>query len=242
MRNALVPVNKLPVEILQQVPSWLPYVSEVVATSHVCRYWRAAFLSCPNLWTFLDCKSTPATRAYIERSGVSPLQISIRPGYSYNAFVYTIPHVQRWGSFSATVAGEEIEPVLAVLSGPSSAPKLYNLSIVPMIGFTEGDTVISKGKILGGVIPLLERLTLSNLKIEMRKLTAPNLTHLFLASSSPDFVDMTAVLDFFKRSPLLEEVELRYPGPRVADRHIQIAPLLSTIFVASFSGIGARCT
>lgn len=217
MRNALVPVNKMPVEILQQIPSWLPYVSEVVAASHVCRYWRAAFLSCSNLWTFIDCKSIPATRAYVERSGVSPLQICILPGYSYNAFVYTIPHVQRWGSFSATVGGEEIDPVLAVLSGPSSAPKLHNLSVVPMVGYAEGGTVTSKGKILGGLIPSLERLTLCNLRIEIHKLTAPNLTYLFLASPSPEFISMTAVLDFLKRSPLLEEVELRYPGPKIMD-------------------------
>ena len=216
MRNALLPVNKLPVEILQQIPSWLPYVSDVVATSHVCRYWRAAFLFYPHLWTFLDCKSTSATRAFIERSGVAPLDIAIRPGYSYEAFAYTIPHAQRWGTFDAMVTEEEMEPVFATLSGPCSTPKLYNLSVVPTIGH-EGGLTSFKGKILGGMIPSLQRLYLSNLKIDMHKLTAPNLTYLFLASTHPEFVDMTTLLDFLKRCPLLEVFELRYPGPRVAD-------------------------
>ena len=216
MRNALVPTNRLPVEILQQIPSWLPYVSDIIAASQVCRYWRAAFLSCPDLWTFLDCKSIRATRAFIERSGVVPLDICIRPGYSPEAFVYTIPHIQRWGSLDALVTGGEIEPVLATLSAPSSAPKLYNLSVVPMIGY-EGGFVTSKGKILGGVIPSLQRLYFSNLKVDIHKLTTPNLTHLFLASTRSEFIDMTTLLDFLERSPLLEDFELRYPGPRLVD-------------------------
>jgi len=216
MRNALVPANRLPVEILQQIPSWLPYVYEIVAASQVCRYWRAAFLSCPDLWTFLDCKSTRATRAFIERSGVAPLDICIRPGYSPEAFVYTIPHIPRWGSLDALVTGEEIGPVLATLSAPSSAPKLSNLSVVPMIGH-EGGLVTSRGKILGGVIPSLQRLYFSNLKVDIHKLTAPNLTHLFLASTRSELVDMTTLLDFLERSPLLEDFELRYPGPTGMD-------------------------
>ena len=216
MKNALVPVNKLPVEILQHIPSWLPYVSDIIATSQVCRYWRAALLSYPDLWTFLDCRSTRATRAFIERSGVAPLDICVRPGYSPEAFVYTIPHIQRWGSLDAVVTGKEIEPVLAALSAPSSAPKLYNLSVVPMIGY-EGGSTTSKGKILGGVIPSLQRLYFSNLKVDIHKLTVPNLTHLFLASTLSEFVNMTTLLNFLERSPLLEDFELRYPGPRGAD-------------------------
>ena len=216
MRNALLPVNRIPVEVLQEIPSWLPYVSDVVAASHVCRYWRAASLSYPGLWNYLDCKSTPATRAFIERSGVAPLIICIRPGYSLEAFFYTIPHIQRWGSFDAMVSAEEIEPVLATLSGPSSAPKLYNLAVVPMIGY-EGGVVTEKGKILGGVIPSLQYLYLSNIKVDIRKLTVPNLTYLFLASTRSELIDMTTLLDFLERTPLLEDFELRYPGPRIAD-------------------------
>lgn len=216
MKNALAPANRLPVEILQQIPSWLAYVSDIIATSQVCRYWRLAALSCPSLWTFLDCKSTPATRAFIERSGVVPLDICIRPGFSPEAFVFTIPHIQRWGSLDALVTGEEITPVMATLSALNSAPKLCTLSIVPMIGYN-GGFVASKGKILGGVIPSLRRLYFSSLKIDIHGLTAPNLTHLFLASTHSQFIDMITLLGFLERSPLLEEFELRYPGPREGD-------------------------
>jgi len=216
MKNALVPVNRLPIEILQQFAWWLPFVYDIVSASHVCRYWRAASLSYPDLWRFLDCKSERATRAFIERSGVAPLDICIHPGYSFKAFVHTIPHMQRWASLSVAVLGEEIGPVLATLSGPDSAPRLQNLSVIPMVGY-EGDVITSEGEIFGGVIPSLQHLSLCNLKVDIHMLTAPNLTHLFLASTRSEFMNMILLLDFLERSPLLEDFELRYPGPSVVD-------------------------
>lgn len=213
MRNALVPVNRLPVEVLQQIPSWLPYASDIFATSHVCRYWRASFLSYSELWTYLNCRSDRATRALVERSGVAPLDIVIGPGYSPNAFCYTIPHVGRWESLDVRVLSNEIGPVFAALTGPGSAPKLTNLTIIPTMGYSEGGMMTLKGKILGGLLPSLRQLSLCSLKVDLHKLTAPNLTHLFLASTRPEFIDMTALLGFFERSPLVEEFELRYPGP-----------------------------
>ena len=219
MRNALVPVNRLPVEVLQQIPSWLPYVREIVVASHVCRYWRAAFISYPDLWTFIDCKSERATHTFLERSRVAPLDICIRPGYSFDAFAHTLPHFQRWASLDVMVLREEIGPVLAPLSWPGPAPKkFYNLSIIPMIGYG-GGLVPSKGDIFGGVIPSLHYLSLSNLEVDIHKLSTPNLTHLFLAGTRSEFIDMATLLDFLERSPLLEDFELRYPGPSVDAAH-----------------------
>jgi hypothetical protein len=211
MRNAMVPVNRLPVEILQRIPSSPPYVCGIVTISHVCRYWRAAFLSYPDLWTFLQCRSKRATRAFLQRSQSAPLYICIRPGYSTGAFGYTIAHTQRWASLDVMVPRKEIDPVLTALSGPGPAPKLYNLSVLPIR--YDGNLVTSNGDILGGVTPSLQRLALSNLKFDIHQLTIPNLTHLSLTSTRTKFVTMTVLLNFLERSPLLEGFELNYPCP-----------------------------
>lgn len=68
MRNALVPVNRLPVKILQQIPPWLPHAWDIVVASHVCCHWRTAFLSYPDLWTFLGCKAEHATHPFLKMS------------------------------------------------------------------------------------------------------------------------------------------------------------------------------
>ena len=68
MKNALMPVNRLPVEILQQIPPWLPHAWDIVVVSHVCRYWRTAFLSYPDLWAFLGCESEHAAHPFLQRS------------------------------------------------------------------------------------------------------------------------------------------------------------------------------
>lgn len=217
MRNALVPVNHLPVEVLQQIPSWLPYASNIISASHVCRYWRTSFLSHSELWTYLNCRSDRATRTMVERSGVAPLDIVINTGYSPNAFCYTIPHVGRWESLEVKALQDEIGPVLAAVTGPGSAPKLRNLAVIPMMEYGSEDMVTLKGKILGGFLPSLRRLCLCSLKVDIQKLIAPNLTHLFLASTRSEFVNMTALLGLLERSPLIEEFQLRYPGPDLPD-------------------------
>ena len=219
MRNALVPANRLPLEVLQQIPSWHPYVRDIVAASHVCRYWRAAFLSYPDLWTFIDCKSEHATHAFLQRSRLARLDICIRPRYSSKAFSHTLPHIERWASLDVMVPREEIDPVLASLSRPGPAPSQFSsLAITPMIGYEE-DLITSKGDILGGMIPSLRCLSLSNLEVEFHRLTAPNLTHLFLAGTRSEFIDMTILLDFLEHSPLLQDFELRYPGPNLDIAH-----------------------
>ena len=217
MRNALLLVNRLPVEILQQIPSWLPYVRDIIAASHVCRYWRTAFVSSPELWTHLDCNSNRATRTFVERSGVSPLEIVINPGFSSEAFCYTIPHVKRWDLLDVRALSDEIVPVLNTLTGPVSAPRLRDLIVVPMGGYDSTGMIHLKGKILGGELPSLRRLYLCNLKLDIHKLTTPNLTHLFLACTRSEFINMTALLDFLGRSPLIEAFELRYPGPSLVE-------------------------
>lgn len=56
------------------------HITDIITASQVCRYWRTSFLSYPNLWTYLDCKSDHSMRTFIERSGVAPLDVAISPG------------------------------------------------------------------------------------------------------------------------------------------------------------------
>ena len=68
MWNALVPVNRLPIEILQQIPSRLPHAWDIVGVSHVCRHWRTTFLSYPDLRTFLDCEPEHTAHPFLQMS------------------------------------------------------------------------------------------------------------------------------------------------------------------------------
>jgi hypothetical protein len=119
--------------------------------------------------------------------------------------------MQRWVSLDVTVPRKEFGPVLTALSGPGPVPKLYNLSVHPVVQ-SYGIPTTSKSDILGGVIPSLRRLSLTNFKVEIHKLMVSNLTHLSLASSVYQPATMTVLLDFLGCSPLLQGLELRYPG------------------------------
>ena len=96
------PISRVPLEILQEIFMQHPcYVSAAIlalwsppdcridheslaccwtATSHVCRRWRAAALSCPRLWSYLSVSSRPEWMAeLLRRSGQVSLHIRLYP-------------------------------------------------------------------------------------------------------------------------------------------------------------------
>jgi F-box-like len=92
-RNAVLPVNQLPMEVIAKIFSFLPGFIPCpdttgfqddppfyrwITTTFVCRRWRAVALSFPSLWTIIDTGHMDATRTFIERSGRSPIDVYLR--------------------------------------------------------------------------------------------------------------------------------------------------------------------
>ena len=79
MKNKFAPINKIPPDVFFLIPEYLEDSEDenLIKMTHVCRGWREVLIARPSLWVRLYCKNTDRTRAYIERSKSSLLELSL---------------------------------------------------------------------------------------------------------------------------------------------------------------------
>ncbi|KAF8880886.1 hypothetical protein BD779DRAFT_1675733 [Infundibulicybe gibba] len=139
-RNLLVPVMRLPPEILSRIfvfhaqmeSSWL---NAALTSTRVCKPWRRIGRACPELWShinFEDCRSAMWMARMIRRSRAVPLSFAI----SYHASINTqkmtqvVNNMHRFNSLDLDIPrGEESNrDFFEAFSQP--APALQHLTIL----------------------------------------------------------------------------------------------------------------
>ena len=98
IRNACIPVNKLPPEILSKILECRTSERDLVISTHVCRYWRSTLVSTPSLWTCFRFKSShdvDRTLTYLERSRSAPVDVEVDMDLPRDSevFGYLAPHI-----------------------------------------------------------------------------------------------------------------------------------------------------
>ena len=103
MKNNFAPINRIPPEIFSLIPGYLredDVDENLITMTHVCRGWRDLLIA----RTRLKCTNAHKTRIYIERSKLSPLEISLYKGraatYLEDAFLSVVPHLSRLKSLN----------------------------------------------------------------------------------------------------------------------------------------------
>jgi hypothetical protein len=91
VKNRLTRINQLPPETLACVATFLPTERGLINATAVCQHWRATFLSFPRLWRNVGGSSSE-TQAYIERSGSTPIDVSLSSPESVELIA---PHASR---------------------------------------------------------------------------------------------------------------------------------------------------
>ena len=203
----VAPINKIPPEILASVPGfWDTNEGDenVIALTHVCRVWREVFVSQPSLWTDFRCLDADKTRAYLERSKSSPINVSLyRPyGMSPNdPFFQVIPYcISQLGSLFLNGTTDNLPYITAHLSLP--APLLENLSISGNGAHALTPTLFN------GDLSSLRRLHLRSVRTKLPWRNMINLTTFQLAHISSGEISIRQLLDFFESAPRLREAEL----------------------------------
>ncbi|KAJ3533450.1 hypothetical protein NMY22_g7327 [Coprinellus aureogranulatus] len=139
-QNAIVPINRLPPEILSQIFHYVQDLDEqdsfrtlfwVVITA-VCKHWRAVALNCNTLWTRLAFPHPKFTELMLSRSGSAPLRIEIRDNAFYTQSIgvlrKALSQVERLLTVNVVFGNSVLEDVLPLsLSG---APMMESLTIV----------------------------------------------------------------------------------------------------------------
>lgn len=72
-RNSFAPINRVPLEVLSLIPTYLSCEEDLFCATSVCRYWRKTFILHAALWSQVDLT--------IKRSGtVVKTSSSVRRG------------------------------------------------------------------------------------------------------------------------------------------------------------------
>ena len=206
--NGFVPINqRLPPEVLGIIPSFLIHDRDRILATHVCRHWRTAFLSTPSLWNNIDTFEHPEkTKVYLERSGDTPLNISIssdklwKPGASASLrMLRPLPNRCRTVRFLQNQAASD---VFDIIQNP--CPHLVELYL-EMPNGTRFHGIDDLGK-----LPSLTSLTLIGNMRHLRFSQPFNLRKLGVGYNKSRF-RLESLLELLEKIPLLEEFEFHTP-------------------------------
>ena len=210
IKNSFAPINKTPPEILSLIPGYCTKMDGhdkhkhlMTTLTHVCRGWRDVFTSRPLLWTQLDCMDVDKTRAYIQRSKSSPLEITLErspngKGFTNEALDLIIPHLHRVESLT----------VVGIFSGFSGKfrirmPLLKKLRIINRFLPKLDDDALFNGDLSS-----LHELTLLGVVMHPSWKHPGNLQVLHLESGSHTY-ETTQILDLLESAPHLHTVSIR---------------------------------
>ena len=189
------------------------FVQDLVSVTHVCRFWRHAAISAPELWTEVATRNltVDAIKGFLERSGELPLNVDLRraPEGATNICQditdALVPHTHRFRHLSVCVRRGSIP-----FTKP--APLLERLAIRHSLGDQE--------ILFDDQAPRLRELVLVSkglwLKNQLGNLTS---LHLTLSNDRRTHSEFLPFFDMLRRCPVLEEMFLSWNG-----RDVRLAP------------------
>ncbi|KAI0080352.1 hypothetical protein K474DRAFT_312909 [Panus rudis PR-1116 ss-1] len=164
--NSLLPINRLPSELLSEVllllseQSYTP--SEWVRVTHVCQRWRDVALGCPALWTSIDLGNLDCAKTCLARSGnivdlkvhwsdywnrYHSLNSTPEDAHALRFISLLLPHICRITSIKLTLHHSHIFAIMSFLDS-KPLPRLKSLELedtsqeggLPSITFTSHPT------------------------------------------------------------------------------------------------------
>ena len=230
MKNTFAPINRIPREILSTIPDYLSeeYTADqdLITLTHVCNGWRELFISCPFLWTYLDCKNVEKTRVYIERSKSSLLEVHLREECSpflYDAFLLTVPYLGRLKSLYLSGSSANLVKI-ANTYFHSPAPFLEQL----YMRYSLPNRYAVEAPFFDGNLPSLRVLRLNGVFTNLPWENLANLTTFDFHNGPDNGISTAQLLDFFECAPLLSNISLFHVSPTASDTSLdQVVPLPS---------------
>ena len=215
IKNAFVPINQVPPEVLATIPDYCDADKELVALTHVCSGWREHFISRSALWASLGCRNAEQTRVYLERSRASPLQLRLgEEGYaavSNDALLLTIPHIGRLKALVLSGLSRNVLKLIEPFDSPVLHLEKLEISVSGLHLTAAGSTFFDRN------LSSLRELRLSGVLTDLPWRNLTNLTTFDFRRVPGNKVPMTQLLNFFEHTPLLREIKLMNSLPDSSD-------------------------
>jgi hypothetical protein len=211
LQNSFVPVNRLPPEVLGLIPSSLHSKRDLVNATAVCRYWRNALLSSPDLWCDIDCSGNRGPlreqmfQDWLERSRNAPLNVRLT---SIRYLPDIAPHLARFSALGIhLVVPEQLTKIAAHFSEP--APILRTLSISATAPRTPIRLSIPPD-LFGGYLAPLRTLRLASFSVVKLPQQFPQLTRFELQAHPRAGLETSAMLGALEQMPSLEVLHVKF--------------------------------
>jgi len=209
------PANRLPPEILSQIPRDVPKNSDgdarsIIPLTHVCRYWRGSIITTPENWTSISSRSRRLAVLSLERvRGASPsVKLTIcRDGEPHWLPDLLAPCIQNTESLSVQRAWAiKLKKVLP--NFPQSMPSLRSLTL------ESDDDWDRSTDPFESFAPTLKCLSLRNIPLYLSLRKIGTLTELFLSDSRFD-LQLDTLLDFLEENHSLTRatIRIKFIGP-----------------------------
>ncbi|KAF9647853.1 hypothetical protein BDM02DRAFT_2481269 [Thelephora ganbajun] len=220
IRNTYIPVNRLPAEILSRVLEYRTREGDLIAATHVCRFWRSVLVSSPSLWGCFRFKSSydvDRTLMYLERSKSASIDVRLNTNSSRELEVlqYLTPHISRTRSF--TIEGTSGVHAAAFILFCNPFPSLEHLEIPSREG-----SVRLPDSFLGQQAPSLCTVSFRGICPTFESpFPFPNLTefHLHLPGDSSPF-RMSSLFRFFSGCSRLQNICINISSKMLQDNSL----------------------
>ena len=215
-RSSLVPINRLPMEVLSLIPTHLSNEGDLFRASYVCRYWRSTFIERAGLWSNLDLKmqrSDLYVKTLLERAQGSALDISSARLDDAKILALLSPHALKFRTLDFV---EDSWPYIQMFSEATAGPLplLHTLGLdVIDLGIDSETAAPPLLPLFSGAVNLKNFVLHSEGEVYLKYFIFPNLTTFELSATtySDEFL-FSQLLDFLEASPTLQTVRIRIVG------------------------------
>lgn len=241
-RNLVVPINRLPLDVLCLIPTHLPSQGDRLRVTFFCRHWRKTFLQYPALWSRLRLTGRidgHIARTLLERAKGSPLHIAFNSLLSpFHNLTILSPFAQQIRSLKLDIRSSgEVKNIFMVIPGP--LPLLHTLEIDATGDQDSPETFPLFNKAEG----LKNFLLHINHSPSLCNFTFPNLTTFNFLTWAYE-IHVSQLLDFLEASPTLRWVRMRIATDLlhedVPPERVVTLPCVNTFFL-DITGYGPGC-
>ena len=244
LQNSFASVNRLPPEVLGLIPSSFRSKRDLINATAICRHWRNALLSYPDLWCDVDCSGSldPLRecmfRECLQRSRPAPLNVRLT---SVRYLPSITPHLHRFNSLEIQLTVEEqLAKIATHFSQP--APLLRRLTISAA---ALGRGLLSLPPTLfGGELVALKTLQLTGFSVLKMPHHFPQLTRFDLQTPDATSLRIDRMLQALEEMPLLETLRIRFrpfrhsPTSFASNLHLVTLPKLKEVEITTLDGSG----
>ena len=212
-RNSFIRINRIPLDVLSLIPTYLPSQKDRLRASFVCRHWRGTFLQHAELWSqFFLSKDEIYAKTLLERAKGSALGLTVGPKVPSDIMTLFSPRTKQIRRLSFTSdQWADIKRFIEINPGPLTL--LHTLEINPthqdIQGFFDPPTTPSS-HLFGSAVDLkvFRFHCESNWSPLLHHFLFPNLVSFNFSTSGSHPPHGSGLLNFLESSPMLQIVRI----------------------------------